>query len=198
MSRTKSMQKRNIIIEAAKHLFLSGNYLDVSMAMISQQAGVSKNTLYSHFNNKEMLFKTVLEQHWHTEAVPKIDCQDTRSLEVVLTEFALQLMRYLYQEDSMALFRILVAESGRFPDLAQSIVTGDKAPILLNLTQYLSSQSIASSITADQAAIFFLGLLKEDAFWHVLAGFRRRYSKLELSAHIAHVIKAFVRFAIEE
>ena len=54
--RPKDLAKRQAILEAAKVLFLSNGYASTSMDAVAAEAGVSKLTVYSHFNDKETLF----------------------------------------------------------------------------------------------------------------------------------------------
>jgi TetR/AcrR family transcriptional repressor of mexJK operon len=193
MSRVKSTEKREIMLNSAKSLFLKEGFAGTSMDKVSQAAGVSKNTLYSHFSNKKELFAAVLKAHWQSESVPQLSAADGRPIAEVLSEFSQQVMQYLYQENTMALFRILIAESARFPDLAQSLIEGDSAPILLSLTQFLTTR-LANSVDAKAAAISYFGLLKEDAFWHVLAGFRKPYNEKELAQRIELAVATFTNY----
>ena len=52
--------KHLAILEAAQAEFLTQGYEGASTDGICQRAGVSKRTLYRHFNNKQGLFKAVL------------------------------------------------------------------------------------------------------------------------------------------
>ncbi len=52
----EKQQRRNEIISAAKKLFFSGSYEDVTMNQIADEAELNKATLYLYFKNKEALF----------------------------------------------------------------------------------------------------------------------------------------------
>ena len=49
-------EKRAAVLEAAKALFLARGYDGTSMDAVAQAAGVSKLTVYSHFQDKDTLF----------------------------------------------------------------------------------------------------------------------------------------------
>ncbi|HZX72604.1 MAG TPA: TetR/AcrR family transcriptional regulator [Rhodanobacter sp.] len=58
--RPKDMEKRAAILAAAKALFISNAFGGTSMDAIAADAGVSKLTVYSHFGDKDNLFREVI------------------------------------------------------------------------------------------------------------------------------------------
>lgn len=58
--RPKDMEKRAAILVAAKALFIRNAFAGTSMDAIAADAGVSKLTVYSHFGDKDNLFREVL------------------------------------------------------------------------------------------------------------------------------------------
>jgi TetR/AcrR family transcriptional repressor of mexJK operon len=58
--RPKDMEKRAAILEAAKALFIRNAFAGTSMDAIAAEAGVSKLTVYSHFGDKDNLFREVI------------------------------------------------------------------------------------------------------------------------------------------
>jgi TetR/AcrR family transcriptional regulator, mexJK operon transcriptional repressor len=58
--RPKDTSKRQAILTAARKLFTSQPFDLVTMETVAAQAGVSKMTVYSHFNDKETLFETIV------------------------------------------------------------------------------------------------------------------------------------------
>ncbi|MGM0602955.1 MAG: TetR/AcrR family transcriptional regulator [Bacillota bacterium] len=55
-----SNSTKDKIIKAALNMFSDNNYHTTSMAMIADEADVSKGTLYWHFNSKEDLFREIV------------------------------------------------------------------------------------------------------------------------------------------
>ena len=51
--------KHDAIIRAASEMFLAEGFDRTSLDQIAQRAGVSKQTIYSHFADKEALFKAI-------------------------------------------------------------------------------------------------------------------------------------------
>jgi TetR/AcrR family transcriptional regulator, mexJK operon transcriptional repressor len=58
--RPKDIAKRAAIIAAAKRLFASMPFEMATMEAVAARAGVSKMTVYSHFQDKETLFETIV------------------------------------------------------------------------------------------------------------------------------------------
>jgi AcrR family transcriptional regulator len=193
MARPKSIEKRGAMICAAKSLFLAANYTDVSMSQISLKAGLSKNTLYSHFPNKEALFKAVLANHWDEQSMPSIDPFDTRDIQTVLEEFASNIMEFVYREDTIGFFRILVAESVRFPNLSASIVENNTGPIQTNIKLYFSQQTDKSKAKIELIANSFDSLLTLTPLWHMLVGYKKRFTPQMMTSHIQQTVTHFVK-----
>ena len=59
--RSKSEEKRQQILSAASDLFLTRSFEGASMDQVAVAAGVSKQTVYSHFGSKEELFSAIIE-----------------------------------------------------------------------------------------------------------------------------------------
>jgi len=60
--RPKDLEKRKQILAAAKSVFLKSGYHGSSMNQIAKEAGVTKLTVYNHFQDKENLFSCAIEQ----------------------------------------------------------------------------------------------------------------------------------------
>ncbi|KAB0625229.1 TetR/AcrR family transcriptional regulator [Acinetobacter gandensis] len=61
VGRPKDLEKRQRILESAKQLFLEMGYHGSSMNQIAQNAGVTKLTVYNHFQDKATLFTCAIE-----------------------------------------------------------------------------------------------------------------------------------------
>ncbi|MCL6234450.1 TetR/AcrR family transcriptional regulator [Acinetobacter sp. ANC 5579] len=61
VGRPKDLEKRQRILESAKQLFLEMGYHGCSMNQIAQHAGVTKLTVYNHFQDKATLFTSAIE-----------------------------------------------------------------------------------------------------------------------------------------
>jgi AcrR family transcriptional regulator len=126
----KQTAKAEQILQGALQEFLQGGYAATSMARIATTAGVSKETLYSYFESKEKLFAAIVqytaEQHlqqvFASEPLPADPVEQLRILAAKsITPENLDPMR-------MNFYRLIVGESGRFPDLARFYIERFEKP----------------------------------------------------------------------
>src|SRR5580700_9518392 len=111
----RSARKRQAIIEAATALFLEQGYQGTSMDDIAATAAVSKQTVYKNFADKQQLFSDIVLG----AALPRM-LAGTDDLEAALKALARRYLATVMQPRLLQMRRLIVAESGRFPDLARA------------------------------------------------------------------------------
>jgi AcrR family transcriptional regulator len=116
--------KAEQILGGAMAVFLAAGYAGTSMDRVAAQAGVSKHTIYNHFKDKEGLFNALIERlvlrRFHIEFGDSGCELPLDSLpEQVLHRLASILLKLREDPEYIAFFRLLIAESDRFPELAQ-------------------------------------------------------------------------------
>src|SRR5499427_415130 len=118
------------ILAAARTLFLNLGYGETSMDAIARQAAVSKATLYSHFDGKDALFAALIMmecQHLSDEIGRRaLDEPDIRN---ALLRVAHDFNNLLCTGDGLTMYRIVVAEAPRFPELGR--VFYDSGPTIM-------------------------------------------------------------------
>jgi TetR/AcrR family transcriptional repressor of mexJK operon len=62
IGRPKDLEKRAKILQAAKSIFLKMGYHATNMNQIAKEAGVTKLTVYNHFQDKNNLFMCAIEE----------------------------------------------------------------------------------------------------------------------------------------
>jgi TetR/AcrR family transcriptional regulator, mexJK operon transcriptional repressor len=119
----RSARKRRAILEAGTTVFLSNGYLGTSMDEVAKLAGVSKQTVYKHFADKQRLFSEIVTAIVDEIADPNTDevlnLKDTGNLERDLRDFARRQLRAVMQPRLLQLRRLVIGEAGRFPQLGQ-------------------------------------------------------------------------------
>ncbi len=112
-----------MILEVAQDLFLGSGFDQVSMEQIVAAAGVSKGTLYARYSSKEALFGAVIMaaiRRWSAEAAREDDLL-TDDIAQRLRHHARTIQRFAHRQDVLAMQRLVMACSGRFPKLAATM-----------------------------------------------------------------------------
>ncbi|OCP09688.1 TetR family transcriptional regulator [Ensifer sp. LC13] len=116
---------RKVIVAAASELFLKRGFLGTNMDEIAASAEVSKQTVYSHFQNKEALFLEVVRSMTggagdeFQEQVA--DPDGGEPIEEFLLDYASRLLEIVMTPRLMQVRRLVIAEVERFPQLGQAL-----------------------------------------------------------------------------
>lgn len=62
MKKTQDIELKDRIIETARELLLKNGYRNISLRKIAREVGVSATSIYLHFENKDDLIHTLMEQ----------------------------------------------------------------------------------------------------------------------------------------
>jgi len=126
-SRRQSEQLGERILDAATHLFLSLGYGGTSIEAVAQRARISKRTFYHRFADKPALFGAVVHRIVDRLRPPAdVPLLDGADLAEILQRLAGLILRGALSPPAIALHRLIVAESARFPKLAA--VANDQGP----------------------------------------------------------------------
>ena len=68
----QQLEKRDLILEAARSCFFNYGFKRTSMEDISNQVGISRPALYLHFRNKKAIFQALAE-HLHERTLQQAD-----------------------------------------------------------------------------------------------------------------------------
>jgi AcrR family transcriptional regulator len=109
------------ILDAALKVFAEKGFASARMDDIARRAGVTKGTIYLYFENKEAVFKTLVRDSiGATLAGVTANARDFEGSSKDLLRFALGAMAHLLTtSDRVVLPKIIIAESGNFPELAR-------------------------------------------------------------------------------
>jgi TetR/AcrR family transcriptional regulator, mexJK operon transcriptional repressor len=124
-SRADALRLRGRILEVATELFLAQGYGSTTIEAVAARAGISKRTLYHRFDDKAALFAAVvheiIQQIRPPAGVPLIVGATLRD---ILRRLAGMILHAALSPQAIALHRLVMAESARFPELARA-VAGD-------------------------------------------------------------------------
>jgi TetR/AcrR family transcriptional regulator of autoinduction and epiphytic fitness len=165
-------EKRTAVIRAAMGLFLEQGYERTSLQQIGKRADVSTATLFKRFPTKAALFEAMVEDFWAVPpACPGRALSENPS--VGLRFMGLAYAKLLRSPDMQAIYRLIISEAQRFPDLGHTVYERAKGPFLERLQDYLRTQAGAGRLVVDNveaAANQFLAVITGQSFWPELVG----------------------------
>lgn len=154
--------KREQILQGAMRIFLHHGYATTSMDRVAAEAGVSKQTIYSHFQDKEGLFRALIER----VTIRRLQAEYQSESELfqgepvaVLTKLANSILRRIEDPEYIALIRLVIAESGRFPELAQLYSNTVVQYGFRNLSAYFQSHPELNIPDPEATTRIFMGTI---------------------------------------
>lgn len=161
-------RKRAAIIAAAIDAFRETGFDATSMDRIAARAGVSKRTVYNHFDSKEALFATILMQLWEASCGnATVVYHDDRPLAQQLSALLHNKMRLLNDEPLLSLARVAIAAGIHSPERARDMIArlGEREE---DLTIWIRAAVAAGKLQIDDIAFAseqLQWLVKGFAFW---------------------------------
>jgi len=117
-------ETRHLIAEAAKRIFVAKGFAGANMDDVAREAGVSKKTLYRLVPTKADLFKASVTDRIarfmlaiDREALQALPLAE--ALERILTQYGVLTL----SPDTVAIQKLVITESERFPDLSVAFFT---------------------------------------------------------------------------
>jgi len=156
------------ILEVATQRFLSDGFGATSIEAVAAQCRMSKRTFYHRFRDKPDLFRAVVRRliaDWVRPFEAQLDPAAT--LEEALNVAARQTLKAALSPEALQLYRLLIAEAARFPEL-QRIIAESSAAANGRLAEIFRREAQRGTLAFDPAyaAEQFVNL--------VIAGPRRR------------------------
>lgn len=175
---TRGDIRRAAILEAATEVFMELGYAGASIDRIVQLAGGSKGTVYRHFGCKADLFAEIITALVARMTAPiehqRPDTADTtQELAATLTRFGQTYLDVLVQPQSLALYRMVMAEGVNFPDLARVFYARGPGQVVMQLADYLGALRGWDSLATPEAEVMareFLSLVRSDLHLKALLG----------------------------
>ena len=186
--------KRRAILAAATGLFAARGYGAVSMDAIAREADVSKATLYAHFASKDALFATIVNVACQENILPGQDLPEGESdVEAGLLAIGRRILRFFLEEQTIAMHRLVVAESVRFPELGRAFFENGPLAVRQRLARWLSRQTALSVPDPEVAAEQFLGMLRSGLYTRVTLGLVATPGDADLEETVVNAVNTFLR-----
>jgi len=195
--RPKDMAKRQLILDAAKTLFLNHGYASTSMDAVAGLAGVSKLTVYSHFTDKETLFSSAIMAKC-TEQLPELffELPGGAPIDAVLLNIARGFHALINSQESLNLHRLMMTLGSQDPQLSQIFFEAGPERLVQEMERLLEKIHRTGELQIDQshyAAEHFFCMLKGSPNFRLLYGCGEPLDDAGAEAHVQEVVSVFMR-----
>jgi TetR/AcrR family transcriptional repressor of mexJK operon len=137
-----SPEKRAQILDGAATVFAADGYEGASMARIAAVAGVSKGTLYNHFDSKAALFTAYVGgkcDHYLAHVFDSAN-HDGDPAEV-LRGIGKRMVQMMLSDIGLAIYRVVIAEAAKFPALARGFFDAGPARAIAFMADWLAEET---------------------------------------------------------
>ncbi|NJL78913.1 MAG: TetR/AcrR family transcriptional regulator [Richelia sp. RM2_1_2] len=162
MKESQLSEKAEVILKGAIQEFLVHGFAATTMDGVAATAKVSKTTVYSYFQDKESLFLALIERLIQKKYQAVFNPQKAQSIHIEASILLHRLANSMLEammgdQEALGLLRIIIGESGRFPQLAQAFLRNFQKSVLKDLTQLFESRTELNLPDAEVAARIFMG-----------------------------------------
>lgn len=161
--------KHDAITRAASEMFLAEGFDRASLDQIAQRAGVSKQTIYSHFADKQALFLAICNELTEKLTIPlRRPRSETGDLHAILLRLGEDALAMMLHPASLDLHRLIIGAAARFPELGQAAYEAGAGRMIAELSVLLEQRSRSGDgllrtlerEEADRLAEQFIGMLR--------------------------------------
>jgi len=190
----RSTLKQRQILDGARPVFLLNGYAGASMDEIAVQAGVSKGTLYNHFDSKDDLFKSLIyaEAERITQEMPPPDPEDPNPTSA-LRQIAIAILDVMEAPATVAALRLVIGALGCFPRLGEEFLARSLGPTAKRIAEYLDTRVAAGDIRVQDthsAAMQFAKWCLAHAMGPLLVPDHARQTEADRSFWVEQVLRA--------
>ncbi|NJL22699.1 MAG: TetR/AcrR family transcriptional regulator [Leptolyngbyaceae cyanobacterium SM1_3_5] len=190
-----SRQKQEEILKAALAAFLEFGYARTTIDHVAQQSKVSTATLYKHFPSKADLFGGIMAQVWKTDVIRSTPVPTHLPPRSALTQIGQEYAQLLMSPNIQPLFRVIIAEASRFPELGTELYHRGKEPFLKRLHAYLETQVAINKLEISDiplASRQFLGMINDIIFWPRFLIIDLEISESDIENVITNAVETFL------
>lgn len=173
--RLRMAEKRADILRAAGPIMLRDGLGGTTLDRVASEGGIAKMTLYRHFPSKEALFEGLIHAMCDAmregiEHMPLADMQQSAAARLAHELRAFTIV--VITPDALALYRLIVAESWRFPGLGRTFEQSGMRVIRQRIAGLLEAGGVSAEAAGRRAAEV-VALALGDAYEHALLGIQQ-------------------------
>ncbi len=193
-----SPKKRAQILQGAATVFGEDGYRGASMSRIAYAAGVSKATLYNHFESKSELFSEWTGVECERLLASVFDLRDVEEeVGTMLCEVGRRLIALMTSPTALLIYRMAVAEARDFPKLAAHFHKIGPERAVEALQAWLRSQTASGRLHIpdfDLAAQQFFALCQTRVVMQRQLGVVQDISQGEIDAVVEEAAAMFIAY----
>ncbi len=194
-ARPRGEIRRSEILDAATEIFLENGYGSATIDLVVERAGASKGTVYSFFGGKDGLFAAIVEERVERILAafgdPEVVHSDVRH---ALAHIAQRYMEVAMAPDAVGIWRLIIAEGTRFPELARTFYQLGPDRTYAHLAGMLSVWRERGLIRLDdpqRAAVQFFDSVGGDLHRRAMAGMLPKNLRNAIQRSIDHAVQIF-------
>ena len=188
-------RKSEDILDAAASAFTERG-LEAPMEEIARRAGVSKQTIYTHYGSKEDLLRALFDRRRQQIVEPLGGAHAGEPLEERLSSYVLGMMNgYSGHGDSTVLRSAIIASAAR-PELGRMVYEAGPREGRARLTAFLAAEAAAGHLDvsdAEEAADFLFGMATGALLLRLILDGPDTRSNAEISARARECARRFLR-----
>jgi len=193
-----SEEKRDAILDIASDIFLKRGYQGASVNEMSRKSGISKETFYRYFTNKEQLFLAVidkeLEIYWDGLSLLDYVEKDENALRT-LSHVGMELIKYLVSERTMGLRKLIFSECAHHPKIGRTYYSHGPERAYKAMKKYFDRQKkkgVKWRLSSRVLAEYFVSLLLHKVTIEQQCGIKRRPNNREIKKITNSIARDFV------
>ena len=207
MATEKGRKRYELIVKTALELFLKNGYDKTSLSDIVAISGGSLASIYTFFENKEGLFKAIIEQEIDeliSEIDEKIDLKISHSLEEFLTKFATIIFSIICTKKNISLGRIMMSEGSKNGGkLGRTFLDQILNKVDLVLINFFERDEIKAQLNPKFPAKFITKCFKQCViglcyYDSLMLNEEPKLSKKEREEHVALCVELFLNGIIKK
>jgi len=127
-----------LILDAAQKLFYDLGFDETSLAMIINETGGSRRSIYNEFGNKHGLLMAVIQRQVKTQSEILTSINRDLDAKEALNQVCFKFVVGMLSPELMSLFRLVVQQVVKFPELGEMIYKNGPMTGILPLVDYLT------------------------------------------------------------